>query len=224
MSRTRITLDTILNVVMAGSALVVAVVFLMRRGDGEDSRPNQASFTLKSELWHAALEGGHRLGSEKAPAQLIVVADFQCPACKRFNGQVLPRVREQFGDQLAISFRHWPLEYHAEAVPAAIAAECAAEQGSFWALHDTLFAQQASLGTKPYPLMAADAGVSDTSAFRQCLSDPGAAAAVQRDLGLAESIGGSGTPTIILNGVVLGSGSLERVLSEAIQTEIEKGR
>ncbi|MDZ4257835.1 MAG: thioredoxin domain-containing protein [Gemmatimonadales bacterium] len=223
MPRARITLDTFLNVVMAGSALVVAVTFLMR-GGGEGSRPNQRSFTLKPALWQDALEGGHRIGSGDAPAQLVVVADFQCPACKRFNGQVLPRVREQFGEQLAISFRHWPLAYHQEAVPAAIAAECAAEQGAFWALHDTLFAQQASLGTKPYVLLAAEAGVADTSAFQHCLSGPDVAATVQRDLELAESIGGGGTPTIILNGVVLGSGSLEGVLSEAIKAEIEKSR
>lgn len=223
MPRARITLDAVVNVVMAGSALVVAVVFLLR--GQEDPPPHGGrTFTLSPALWESAMAGPHRLGSATARAQLVVVADFQCPACKRFSEQVLPRIREQFGEQLSASFRHWPLAYHEEAVPAAIAAECAGVQGAFWPMHDTLFARQRALGSTSYAVLAAEAGVPDTVSFKQCLTAPTPAAAVERDLRLAESIGGAGTPTIILNGRVLGRGSLEPELTEAIQAAITEGR
>jgi protein-disulfide isomerase len=219
MQQPRLTFDRVVNAVMACSALGMAILYFFR--DPEDPPPpGGRTFTLAAAIWDSAAKGAHRLGSASAPAQLVVVADFQCPACKRFNEQVLPRIRDRFGDQLAVSFRHWPLAYHEEAVPAAIAAECAGAQGTFWPMHDTLFANQRSLGSETYAELAAEAGVADTANFSECLRSPTPATAVERDLRLAESIGGAGTPTIILNGRVLGRGSLEPELTEAIQAVI----
>lgn len=84
-------------------------------------------------------ESDHYLGDLKAPVQLIVYSDFECPYCAAFS-DTLKRAREEFGGKLAVAFRHFPLTpIHYNSLTAAIASECAGEQGKFWEMHDRLF-------------------------------------------------------------------------------------
>ncbi|MEK7131726.1 MAG: thioredoxin domain-containing protein, partial [Patescibacteria group bacterium] len=73
---------------------------------------------------------------------LIEYSDFQCPAC----GAYYPMVK-QLGQEfknLSIVYRHFPLPQHANARPAAQAAEAAGQQGKFWEMHDIVFDNQNS--------------------------------------------------------------------------------
>jgi len=82
----------------------------------------------------------HILGRLGAPVQLIVYSDFECPFCADFSDTVR-QVMEEFGDKVVVAFRHFPLTAtNYNAMPAAIASECADEQGKFWEMHDKLFA------------------------------------------------------------------------------------
>jgi protein-disulfide isomerase len=81
-------------------------------------------------------EQDHRRG--EGPVA-IVYADFECPYCAATEQRlgVLP---------IAVVFRHFPVRSsHPRAWPAACAAEAAALQGRFWAMHDLLFGDQARL-------------------------------------------------------------------------------
>jgi protein-disulfide isomerase len=84
----------------------------------------------------------HVLGPEHAPVVVVEYGDFQCPTCK----QAAPAARmllERYANRVRLVFRHFPLEEaHPQALAAAEAAECAAEQGRFWEMHDLLFANQ----------------------------------------------------------------------------------
>src|SRR5690606_13929284 len=56
------------------------------------------------------------------------------------------RIMEEYGpDRLRVVFRDLPLEAHPRAVPSALAAHCADEQGKFWEYHDLLFQNQTQL-------------------------------------------------------------------------------
>lgn len=87
----------------------------------------------------------HVLGSAHAPITMVEYGDFECPTCK----QAAPSVKlllERFDGKVLFAYRHFPLEsIHPHALRAAEAAECAAAQGRFWAMHDLLFANQAHL-------------------------------------------------------------------------------
>jgi protein-disulfide isomerase len=77
-------------------------------------------------------------GPEGAPL-VVVYADFECPFCAALE----QRLR---GLPLRVAFRHFPVRAsHPRARPAAAAAEAAAAQGAFWAMHDALFADQGRL-------------------------------------------------------------------------------
>lgn len=88
----------------------------------------------------AHIEAGNapRLGSEKAPVQVIEFADYQCPYCQSVSND-LNRLREQFGDQVSVVYKDFPLPMHPLAAKAAEAARCAGAQGKFWEFHDYLF-------------------------------------------------------------------------------------
>jgi len=84
----------------------------------------------------------HIIGRKHAPVTVLEYGDFECPNCR----QAAPAVKllmERFSEQVRFVYRHFPLEtLHPHALRAAEAAECAAAQGQFWPMHDTLFAQQ----------------------------------------------------------------------------------
>src|SRR3954469_1289090 len=70
---------------------------------------------------------------------VIVYGDYECPFCAAAE----LRLREL---EARVVFRHFPVRTsHPRAYPAAHAAEAAAEQGAFWAMHDALFADQGRL-------------------------------------------------------------------------------
>ena len=84
------------------------------------------------------------IGNPDAPITIIEFSDFQCPFCARFHTQTLPSIFDEYIDQgkVKLVFRDFPLQNHPNAVPAAVAAECANDQGKFKEMHDVLFDNQ----------------------------------------------------------------------------------
>jgi protein-disulfide isomerase len=82
-------------------------------------------------------------GSPNAKVVVAEFSDFQCPFCKRFVDTTLAHIRAELGDQVGLAFLNFPLtSIHPNAGNAALVAQCAAEQGKFWPMHDLLFARQ----------------------------------------------------------------------------------
>lgn len=150
--------------------------------------------------WSKWVEGGRLVGSAVAPVQIVEFVDYECPFCRRFEG-TLEEVRERFGDQIAVVYRHFPLSYHEHAYEAARMAECAASVGRFQEVHSALImADLASF----LPQDAAELmDVEDRDRFLDCTTDDAAVAAIERDLELGRELGVASTPTIAINGVEL---------------------
>jgi protein-disulfide isomerase len=83
-------------------------------------------------------------GSEDAPITLVEFSDYQCPFCKRTFDDTIPDLKEKYINtgKIKHAYRDYPLPFHQNGIPAAIAAECAKEQGKFWEYHDILFTKQ----------------------------------------------------------------------------------
>src|SRR5262249_9740944 len=91
---------------------------------------------------------------------------------------------------------------HSNARTAALAAEGAADQGRFEAYHDALFARQQDLGRRSWEEFARDAGLPDVWTFTRCLADKRYSSRVDRDVAIGKRIQISGTPTLIINGIL----------------------
>ncbi|HEX7938526.1 MAG TPA: thioredoxin domain-containing protein [Gemmatimonadaceae bacterium] len=92
-------------------------------------------------------------GSPSAPVWLVEVSDFQCPYCKMWHDSTYEAIRKEFvaTGQVRMAYVNFPISTHVNAVPAATAAMCAAEQDKFWPMHDALFASQDQWATLADP-------------------------------------------------------------------------
>lgn len=94
---------------------------------------------------------------------------FECPACG-FVRTELAALRGRHPGDVAVVYRHFPPDgIHMFARDAALAAECAAEQGRFEQYHDLLFDAQDSLGLRPWKAFAVSAGVPRVEEFEKCI-------------------------------------------------------
>jgi protein-disulfide isomerase len=137
-------------------------------------------------------------GPASAPVTLVVFSDFQCPYCSRVE-PTLKQVEEAFGPKVRIAWKHLPLPFHPNALPAAEAAEAAREQGKFWPMHDKMFANQRELSAEAYERWARELGL-DMRRFRAAVGSGKHRARIQEDQALAARVGASGTPTMFVNG------------------------
>jgi protein-disulfide isomerase len=140
----------------------------------------------------------HIRGPSESPVTVVEYGDFQCPNC----GQAEPAVREllaEFGDVRYV-WRHLPLrDVHPQAQLAAEAAEAAASQGAFWAMHDVLLDNQDTLKPDQLVRHAADLGL-DVDRFSHELRKHEHAARIADDMESADLSGVRGTPTFFVNG------------------------
>src|ERR1700737_2082945 len=97
------------------------------------------------QLTRPVSERDHIRGPHGAEVSLVEYGDFECPYCRAAE-PIVAGLIEALGDQLSVTFRHFPLsQVHPHARHAAEVAEAAAAQGKFWQMHDTLFARQDAL-------------------------------------------------------------------------------
>lgn len=139
-------------------------------------------------------------GPEDAAVTIIEFSDFQCPYCGRFFQQTLPQLVAQYGDRIRFVYRDFPLDQiHPNARNAAIAAECADDQGKFWEYHDVLFSNQQALGVADLKRYAEQLEL-DVAAFSECLDSQKHNDEVNADLRDGLQAGVTGTPTFFING------------------------
>lgn len=142
-----------------------------------------------------------RLGSKDAKVIVYEFSDFQCPYCSRVGGPLKDLVKAYDGD-VAVVFKHFPLSFHKEALPAATASMAAGQQGKFWEYHDKLFAEQKALRgitDETFVKWAVELDL-DKAKFEADLKDPKTAALVKTDMEEGREAGLRGTPSVYING------------------------
>jgi protein-disulfide isomerase len=160
----------------------------------------------------------HVAGPFDAPLELVMYGDFQCPYCAA-SQSIVRRVRERLDGRVRFVFRHLPLtEVHPDAERAAEAAEAASLQGSFWEMHDALYANGGRLADSDLMALADRIGL-DTERFRADLSSAAPAARVARDAQAARANGISATPAFFVNGVAHTDAFDARSLVEALTSD-----
>lgn len=139
------------------------------------------------------------LGANAAPLTLVEFTDYQCPFCKRFHDRSWPELKAKYIDTGKVRYvvRDLPLDFHSFAMPAAIAARCAGEQGKFWPVHEALFNAQDTLSPEMIRKTLLTYGV-QTPAYDKCAADPKTRASISADIAEAEAIGVNGTPGFVL--------------------------
>jgi len=170
------------------------------------------------EVWKNAprrsvdLGGAHVKGSRDPQLDVVEFADLECPACRR-EATVLRKLMKKYPGVVRVAFRHYPLDnacnglmnrpLHEHACDASLAAECAGQQGEFWAYHDELFTPwgrpKPDLSREGLARSAEVVGL-DMDEFSTCMERGAGMARIQADLRAGASIGIRSTPTLVING------------------------
>ena len=120
---------------------------------------------------------------------------------------------------MKLVFRDFPLSFHEEAEPAALAAECAHEQGKFWEYHDLLFENQDQLGKDNYKKWAQEAGL-DLPKFTACVESKKYQDEVQEDFTEGQQYGVTGTPGFFINGKLVSGAQPFTVFEQEIEAAL----
>ena len=139
------------------------------------------------------------LGPADARVVVVEYTDFQCPYCARHHRQTFAELKRRYIDtgKLRYVVKDFPLGFHKEARNAAVAANCAGEQGKYWAMQDELFSKQRQLNAAIYATMASNLDLAPDS-FKACMSNKQQFAEVEGDLIDAQQIGVRGTPQFVI--------------------------
>lgn len=201
---------------------------------GQDTTPpaesaipaNQAIRTLNAPVGQTD-DGFYYKGDPDAPVEVIEYADFQCPSCGAFFQSLRPPTHpiNQYVEngQIQFIYHEFPLQQHQNAIPAASAARCAADQGpeNFWKMHDLLFARQGEWPNDRnvavrFSGYARELGI-DQAAFDQCMQSGQHTEDLQAAAQAAAAAGVSGTPTFSVNGELVRSTELQAAIDAALQ-------
>jgi len=157
----------------------------------------------ESEADAAAAVPFNELGHPDAPILMIEFSDLQCSFCARHAAQTFPEIRRNYIDtgKLRYAARDLPLPMHRYAVPAAVAARCAGEQGKFWEMRKAIYLARGRLDQEPYAGMAGELGL-DVERFEACRRDGRQLAKVRADAALAAAEGISSTPAFVIGRIV----------------------
>lgn len=192
-------------------------------GTGATTNPAQASAPAQAQQvrrYDVPVDDDPVLGPENAPITIIEFSDFECPYCQRWHSEVYSRLLENYGDEVRLVYRDFPLEsIHPNATPAAVAANCAYEQNAFWEFHDKLFSNELGLGGEAYRQYAQDLGL-DMATFNECVESDRYLDEVRADLEWAASLGVQSTPTFFINGIALVGAQPYDVFEQVIESEL----
>jgi protein-disulfide isomerase len=161
-------------------------------------------------------------GNPKAAVSIVMFSDFQCPFCGKVE-PTLKQVSDTYKDQVKIIWKHEPLSFHPNAMPAALAAEAARKQGKFWEMHDLMFANQQALSSAKYEEWAKQIGL-NMDKFKKDMEDPKTRARVEEDMKLATAMGADGTPHFFINGQKLAGAMPFESFKSAIDEELKKAQ
>jgi protein-disulfide isomerase len=184
---------------------------------------------------HVDLAHDNVRGRDDAKVTLVEYGDYESNSC-RAAAKVVRGFERQFGDDLRMAWRHFPIaDAHPHAAGAAAAALAAGAQGRFWDMHDAIHVSELDYGGRldltPGALRSTASGLKlDLDRYDAELADGVHLTHVFEDFNSGVLSGVNGCPTFFVNGRRLDwdfdVATLESTLARALTVaeEAEAGR
>jgi protein-disulfide isomerase/DNA-directed RNA polymerase subunit F len=175
-----------------------------------------------SAFWaDVAVEGAPFRGLATAPVTIVEFSDFHCQYCKQVQTS-LAQLLSRYSDKVKLVYRNFPIDsLHPGARKAAQAAQCAKDQGKFWAYHDKLYASEPDASPEKLKAFAEEVGL-DLSGFEGCLSSGKYQAIVEKDIEEITRLGVTGTPAFFINGRLLSGTHPLETFVRAVEEELAR--
>ena len=114
-------------------------------------------------------------------------------------GPTVKQILQAYPGKIRLVIKNYPYKYRDFARISAEAALAARDQGKYWEMHDLLIARSPKLDRDSLIAYAGELGL-DVKKFTDSIDSGAHAAAIDRDLKLAESMDLYNTPTFYING------------------------
>lgn len=142
-------------------------------------------------------------GNKDAPITLVEYSDFECPFCSRGYGTVMELMKKYEG-KIRFVYKHLPLSFHPQAMPAARYYEAIRLQSpeKAWKFHDAIYSNQRALQNGEGFLKAEAKKVgADMGKLAKDVNSEKVQARIDADMAEAGKYGFQGTPGFLLNGI-----------------------
>jgi len=196
-----------ISVIIAGALIAGAVVYTNKSQSSDNYRADAGSAGVGQPIEQGAAykevkpvsNDDHILGDKNARIKIVEFSDFECPFCASFHPN-MKRVVDEYKGEVAWVYRHYPLDFHQKAMPAADASECVASKGgndAFWKFADKVFEEFSSGKDPDFSTIAVASGVSK-SAFDSCAGKGSFDSKIKGNMDDAAKSGFRGTPYSII--------------------------
>lgn len=161
-----------------------------------------------------AIDNEPSRGNAAAKVTVVEVSDYHCPFCKRQTQQTMPQLMTEYvnAGKVRYVFVDYPIaQLHPDAFKAHEAANCAGDQGKYWQMHDSLFANPPAREAAQLSAQAKAIGL-DMAKFDACLGGGKHATPIRDSIMRMEELGVGGTPLTLI-GMTPAPGSPMKVVS-----------
>jgi protein-disulfide isomerase len=145
---------------------------------------------------------GNAIGDPNAPVLVEEYFSFGCSHCRDFSEDKFPRLLQEYIDTGLVYFISYPFTNPTDAYGvAAQAALCAGDQGKYFEMHDTIFANFDAYGYKGSELQAMADGIGlDLNEYNSCMNNGEYVEALQNMGQGGQEAGVESTPNFLING------------------------
>jgi protein-disulfide isomerase len=202
----------VLGLIILGSGIALGYTLrdLISLGGGSASNAQLDASSKDDPSW----------GPADARVTMVEFGDFQCSYCQQWYKDVYGKIQANYGNTIRFVFRDFPLPMHPDAQPAAVAANCAGEQGRYWDYFRLLYGGS-NLGKAIYQTYAQEVGI-NLSKFNSCLKSGRFTKEITLDMQDGQRIGVSGVPAFFINGRLISGLQPYEVFQQAIEEELNK--
>jgi protein-disulfide isomerase len=168
--------------------------------------PNNNTLTKPAELSLSDLisKTSPVIGNKSAPITIVEFGDFQCQFCGRFAKQTEPLLNSTYiqTGKVNLVFKHF-VTHGPDSFNAAIASQCANDQGKFWNYYTTLYNNQGAENSgwaniENLKKFATSIPGINIQEFNSCVDNQKYKTFVENDTNFALVSGFQGTPTFII--------------------------
>lgn len=197
-------MDRNFAIMLIGAAVLLIGVFILAGGKSDSVDTSFQGNPLEVQA------NDYVFGEGTEGVTLIEFGDFECPACSQFYTQI-KQLEAEFGDEIQLVFRNFPLtSIHPNATAAHRAAVAAGNQGMFFEMHDLLYENQITWSRQTSGLdvgqaaqvfegYAEELGL-NIERFKTDVASEETFNRINTDIDSGTQINVTGTPTLFLNG------------------------
>jgi protein-disulfide isomerase len=187
--------------VVAVAIVAVLVLIIVNNRDDSSNLPDvQAAAAPDASI----PVNGMSIGDPNAPVTIVEYGDYQCPFCAEFNKDAMPPLLADYISTGKVQLTFVPFSFLGdESLAAAEAAFCANDQGKFWAMHETIYANHngeniGNLSASRLREMAEKSGL-DMDQYDVCIDAGTHKGDVQNSSATARTAGIASTPSFVIN-------------------------